>query len=183
MLGGSAEERSPAPREAEREEPIRLLMASPVGQLGIEFHGPKVTRIVIQPSRADAKTYQPIDKVRMTDFLLEALGRLSEFFAGVRRDPRIEVDLAANELDELSLRVLTEVQRIPYGRTWTYKRLAEASGLRDGYNLVRSVLNTNPIPILVPCHRVVPNRGGSGSWIAGTKKKERLLRIERKGSR
>ncbi|MEE2775550.1 MAG: methylated-DNA--[protein]-cysteine S-methyltransferase [Acidobacteriota bacterium] len=156
-------------------------MASPVGRLGIEFHGAKVAAIVVQPSRSEAKHYKPIHKVKMTDFLLEALGRLSEYFVSVRQDPEIEVDLRAASLDEFSQRVFTEVQRIPYGRTWTYKRLAEASGLRDGHNLVRSVLSSNPIPILIPCHRVTPNKGGAGAWIAGTKKKEKLLRIERKG--
>ena len=150
--------------------------------MGIEFTGTRVRRLVIQPSRKEAASYRTINKIKMTDFLLEALGRLSEYFAGVRADPEIEVDLSANDLDELSMRVLTEVQRIPYGRTWTYKRLAEASGMREGYNMVRSILSTNPIPILVPCHRVVPNRGGPGAWIGGTKKKGKLLRIEKKGA-
>ena len=183
MLGPGTEEGGVTPQSAEREEPLRILMASPVGRLGIEFRGKAVTRLVIQPSRKDAKSYTPLDKVKMDDFLLEALGRLSEYFAGVRKNPGIDVDLDANDLDEVSLRVLTEVRRVPYGRTWSYKRLAETAGLRDGYNLVRSILNTNPVPILVPCHRIVPNKGGSGTWIGGPKKKEKLLKIEAKGAK
>lgn len=182
MLGTSTEDRGPALQGVEAEEPLRILMASPVGRLGIEFRGEVVTRLVIQPDRREARLFKPLDKVVLSDFLLEALGRLSEYFAGVRADPKIEVDLEANDLDAYSRRVLREVRRIPYGKTWTFKRLAEATGRREAYNLVRSILAHNPIPILVPCHRVVPNKGGAGAWIAGTTKKQKLLRLERSGA-
>jgi methylated-DNA-[protein]-cysteine S-methyltransferase len=178
MLGGSKEDQGPALLGAEVDEPVRLLMASPVGRLGIEFRGEVVTRLVVQPDRREAKLFKPLDKVSLDDFLLEALGRLSEYFAGVRPDPEIEVDLESNDLDDFARRVLREVRRIPSGRTWSYKRLAEASGRREAYNRVRSILSINPIPILVPCHRVVPNKGGAGAWIGGTKKKEKLLKLE-----
>jgi O-6-methylguanine DNA methyltransferase len=155
-------------------------MASPIGRLGIEFQDQAVTRLVIQPSAQDAKQFQSLHDVDLTDFLIEAIGRLSEYFAGVRADPAIAVDLTANDLDDFSRRVLTEVTRIPYGRTWTYKKLAEASGKRDAHGLVRRILLANPIPVLVPCHRVVPERGGGGAWIGGTRKKEKLIRMERR---
>jgi len=165
-----------------RPEPLRVLMTSPIGKLGIEFRDQVVTRIVLQPSAREAKEYQSLHDLDLTEFLMEALGQLSEYFAGVRSDPAIQVDLQANDLDELSRRVLAEVRRIPYGKTWTYKKLAEAVGKRDAATQIRKILMANPIPVLVPCHRVVPNKGGAGAWIGGTKKKERLLRLERKGA-
>lgn len=180
MLEGAKDGAAAARPDVEEAQAFRVLMASPIGRLGITFRGKAVTRLVIQPSRREVKSYQPLDKVKLTDFLMEALGRLSEYFAGVRQDPEIEVRLDPNEVDEFSRRVLKEVRRIPYGRTWTYKRLAEASGRRNAYNLVRSILAANPIPVLIPCHRVVPGKGGAGSWIAGTKKKEKLLKLERR---
>jgi methylated-DNA-[protein]-cysteine S-methyltransferase len=172
----------PALREVRAPEPLRVLMTSPIGKLGIEFRDQVVTRIVLQPSAREAKEYQSIHDLDLTEFLMEALGQLSEYFAGVRSELPIEVDLNANELDEFSRRVLAEVRRIPYGKTWTYKKLAEQLGKRDAGTLIRKALLVNPIPVLVPCHRVVPNKGGAGAWIGGTKKKERLLRLERKGA-
>ncbi len=159
-----------------------MLMTSSIGKLGIVFRDEVVTRIVLNPSAREAKEYQSLHDVELTEFLMEALGQLSEYFAGVRADPAIQVDLQANDLDDFSRRVLAEVQRIPYGKTWTYKKLAEAVGKRDAGTQIRKILLTNPIPVLVPCHRVIPNKGGPGAWIGGTRKKEKLLRMERKGA-
>jgi methylated-DNA-[protein]-cysteine S-methyltransferase len=182
MLQAGKDGGSGALREVRPPEPLRVLMTSPIGKLGIEFRGEVVTRIVLQPSAKEAKEYQSLHDVELTEFLMEALGQLSEYFAGVRADPAIQVDLQASNLDDLSRRVLAEVRRIPYGKTWTYKKLAEAVSKREAGTLIRKVLMANPIPVLVPCHRVVPNKGGAGAWIGGTKKKEKLLRMERKGA-
>ena len=182
MLQAGKEGGPTALREVRAPEPLRLLMTSPIGKLGIEFRGEVVTRIVLQPSAREAKEYQSLHDIEITEWLMEALGQLSEYFAGVRADPAIQVDLQANDLDDFSRRVLAEVCRIPYGKTWTYKKLAEAVSKRDAGTQIRKILLANPIPVLVPCHRVVPNKGGAGAWIGGTKKKEKLLRMERKGA-
>ena len=182
MLQGGKDGGPTALRELRAPESTRVLMPSTIGKLGIEFRDQVVVRIVLQPSAREAREFQTIHDLDLTDFLSDALAQLSEYFAGVRADPGIAVDLQANDLDEFSRRVLAEVCRIPYGKTWTYKKLAEACGRRDASNLVRKILLANPIPVLVPCHRVVPNKGGAGAWIGGTNKKERLLRLERKGA-
>jgi methylated-DNA-[protein]-cysteine S-methyltransferase len=182
MLQAGKDGGPPALREVRTPEPLRVLMTSPIGKLGIVFRDQVVTRIVLNPPAKEAKNYQSLHDVDITEFLEEALGRLSEYFAGVRADPAIQVDLQANQLDDLALRVLAEVQRIPYGKTWTYKKLAEAVGKRDAGNQIRKILLANPIPVLVPCHRVIPNKGGPGAWIGGTNKKQKLLRMERKGA-
>ena len=182
MLQAGKDGGPPALREVRAPDPLRVLMTSPIGKLGIVFRDQVVTRIVLNPSAREAKEYQSLHDVELTEFLMEALGQLSEYFAGVRADPAIQVDLQANDLDDFSRRVLAEVQRIPYGKTWTYKKLAEAVGKRDAGTQIRKILLTNPIPVLVPCHRVIPNKGGPGAWIGGTRKKEKLLRMERKGA-
>ena len=182
MLQGGKEGGPTALREVRPQAPTRVLMPSPIGRLGIEFRDQVATRIVLQPSAREAKDFQSLHDLELTQFLEDALAQLSEYFAGVRADPGIAVDLQANHLDEFARRVLAEVCRIPYGKTWTYRKLAETCGRRDAGNLVRKILMANPIPVLVPCHRVVPNKGGAGAWIGGTRKKEKLLRLERRGS-
>ncbi len=168
---------SPA-EEADSIEPTRVLIASTIGRLAIEFRDTVVTRIIIQPSRKEARRYQSLDKIELTDFLLEALGRLSEHLAGLRTSAELDIDLGPSGVSGFAKRVLKETGRVPYGRTWTYTRLADVSGRPGGYRLVQAALAQNPIPILIPCHRVVPSKGGVGVYIGGTKKKEKLLRIE-----
>lgn len=157
----------------------RVLMASPVGRLAIEFHGTVVTRLIIKPSAKVASEFTPLDKIKLDDFLLEALGGLSEYLSGLRTNSGLEFDLSHAELDDFTRRVLKTATRIGYGKTWTYSRVADSVGLRGGYRKVQAALLLNPIAILVPCHRVVPAKGGAGAYIAGTKNKEKLLEVER----
>lgn len=174
-LEGAAEE------ECEDSPPIqRVLLPSPLGSLGLEFRGETVTRFVIVPERKERKLYQPIADVDRSDFLDEALGRLLEYFAGARQNLHLDFDLSESGLDEFAMRVLTATQEIPYGETRTYQKLASFVGAPDSYRLIRSILVSNPLPILLPCHRVVPRKGGAGSYVGGTKKKDWLLKMEKR---
>ncbi len=167
----------PAPRGA---EPIRVLVASPLGSLGLEFAGRSITRLVIEPKGGEEALFTSLGSVDTTDFVDEALGRLSEYFAGARRNLDLPYDLERTGIDALSYRIFQETARIPYGRTRTYRNVATSSGKAGAYRLIRSRLMTNPLPILVPCHRVVPRRSGPGSYIGGEKRKAQLLALERK---
>lgn len=161
-------------------EPLRVKVASPLGSLGLEFVGRSITRLVIEPEGDEDALFISLGSVRTTDFVDEALGRLSEYFAGARRNLDLPYDLERTGIDALSCRIFQETARIPYGRTRTYRNVATSSGRAGAYRLIRSRLMTNPLPILVPCHRVVPRRSGPGSYIAGEKRKAQLLALERK---
>lgn len=174
----------PAPRiEEPAAEPqtVRVLVPSPLGSLGVEFVGKRVIGLTITPPRSQRKHFATLKDADRSEFLDEALGRLSEYFAGARRDPRIQIDLAPARLPDFHRQVLLETQRIPYGSTRSYQKLASAAGDPDAYRLVRSILMANPIPILIPCHRVVTRKGSPGSYIGGARKKAWLLKLEAKG--
>jgi methylated-DNA-[protein]-cysteine S-methyltransferase len=162
--------------------PVRVLVPSPIGILGLEFRGRRVSRMVIGPDRKLKKTFLSLAEVSGMDYLDEAVGRLSEYFAGARRNPLIEVDLSDAGLDELSLRVLQEVAKIPYGETRTYRKLAAGAGRSSAYRAVRAILMENPVPILIPCHRVLPQKAGVGTWVGGQRKKEWLIKLEQRVS-
>lgn len=164
-------------------ETLRVLIPSPLGSLGIEFLDSAVTEMVIVPKARERKNYLTLKDVLRdsshSDFLEEALGRFSEYFAGARRDLRLDWHLRESEaIDDTARRVLLEASKVPYGESVVYQKLAAASGLGESYRLVRSILMANPLPILIPCHRVVPRKGGAGSWIGGTRKKQWLLKME-----
>ena len=165
-------------RPALMPEPLRVLMPSPIGPLGLELQGTVVTRLLIDPGKEERARFKPLHKIDGSDTLDEIFGRLSEYFAGARRKIEIDVDLAPCGLDSLARRVLKETCKIPYGRTRTYQGIAEAAGRPEAYRQVLSILLENPIPILIPCHRVVTNKSGAGSYIGGAQRKKWLLELE-----
>ncbi|HDI11514.1 MAG TPA: methylated-DNA--[protein]-cysteine S-methyltransferase [Candidatus Acetothermia bacterium] len=75
-------------------------------------------------------------------------------------------------------RVWEELRLIPYGRTVTYGELARKLGRPKAARAVGNAVAANPIPILIPCHRVLPKGKGIGNFGPGIQWKERLLRLE-----
>jgi len=75
-------------------------------------------------------------------------------------------------------RVWREVSRIPYGETRSYREVAESIGVPRGYRAVGRAVGKNPIPIIIPCHRVITSDGGLGGFSAGVKAKRYLLQLE-----
>jgi methylated-DNA-[protein]-cysteine S-methyltransferase len=173
-----AQEGSTAPARESAPQPLRVLMPSPIGPLGLELQGTAVTRLRIDPAGADRAGFTPLHEIDGSEALDEIFGRLSEYFAGARRKLEIEYDLVPCGVDGLARRVLKETAKILYGRTRTHQDLAHAIGRPDAYGQVLSVLLENPIPILIPCHRVVPHKG-VGSFVGGTERKRWLLEMER----
>ncbi len=158
---------------------LRVLFPSVLGELGLELRGQTITRLVIGPEGEENASFTPFEDLDDSEFLDELFGRLSEYFAGARKNLELSFDLAPAGLPRFDNRVLHEVAKIPYGRTRTYQKIASAAGQPDGYRQVLAVLVANPIPIVIPCHRVVTNKSGIGSYIGGKDKKRWLLDLER----
>lgn len=163
-------------------EPVRVLTPSPLGFIGIELTGDVLTRVVLVPKGRERKLYRPLGELKRRerlDIMDETLGRLSEYLAGARRNLGIDYDLGPSGVSGFNKRVLQAAARIRYGRTKTYRQIATAAGKPDAYRQVLAALVTNPLPLVVPCHRVVPSKSGVGSYIGGVKRKEWLLKMER----
>lgn len=164
-------------------EPTRILIPSSLGVLGIELTGELLTRVVIVPKGRERKLFRPFGELKRSErseFLDEVLGRFSEYLAGARRNLELDYDLKATGLPNFPRRVLRQTAKIPYGRTRTYQDIAEAAGRPDAYRQVLSVLMANPLPLVIPCHRVVTSKSGPGSFIGGQRKKLWLLKLEQK---
>jgi methylated-DNA-[protein]-cysteine S-methyltransferase len=106
----------------------------------------------------------------------EARRELDEYFAGRRRGFDLTLDL--RDLAPFAERVLGELARVPYGRTATYGELAARVGAPRAARAVGTVMNRNPIPIVLPCHRVVGASGSLVGYGGGLERKEALLRLE-----
>jgi methylated-DNA-[protein]-cysteine S-methyltransferase len=102
--------------------------------------------------------------------------QLDEYFAGLRTAFDVPLDLALSS----GFRRLVQQQlpRIGYGTTQTYKEVALAVGNPGAVRAVGSACATNPLPIVVPCHRVLRTDGGLGGYIGGEQAKSALLALE-----
>ena len=102
---------------------------------------------------------------------------LDEFFAGRRREFDIALDFALVK-PGFTRRVLEQTARIPFGRTVSYKGIAGLAGNEHAFRAAGTALGSNPLPIVVPCHRVLHSGGGLGGYTGGLDIKRRLLALE-----
>ncbi|HET8607810.1 MAG TPA: methylated-DNA--[protein]-cysteine S-methyltransferase [Gaiellaceae bacterium] len=113
--------------------------------------------------------------LRVPARLAEARRQLEEYFAGARRDFELELDLRAPAFQE---QVLRELARVPYGERATYGELARRIGRPRAARAVGGALNRNPLPIVLPCHRVVGASGSLVGYAGGLERKRALLALE-----
>ena len=101
---------------------------------------------------------------------------LEEYFGGERQSFEVPIDwrLTSGFVN----RVLRETARIPFGQTRTYGEMASSAGSPRAFRAAGSALGANPIPIVVPCHRVLRSGGGLGGYGGGLELKRRLLELE-----
>jgi methylated-DNA-[protein]-cysteine S-methyltransferase len=116
-------------------------------------------RILAAPSRTDAVRRE-----------------LDAYFAGDLHRFSTPVDWRL--VDGFTARVLHATAEIPYGSVSTYRQVAEEAGSPRAYRAAGNALHVNPIPIVVPCHRVLPSGGRLGGYGGGVERKEFLLRLE-----
>ncbi len=122
-----------------------------------------------------AKEFGP--RVLRSSAAVDAAHRqLDEYFAGDREGFELEMDLRYTAA--FAHRVLDELARVPYGETTTYGALADRVGAPRAARAVGTVMNRNPLPIVLPCHRVVGSNGSLTGYGGGLHVKEHLLRHE-----
>lgn len=101
---------------------------------------------------------------------------LEEYFAGQRTSFGLPLDLRGTDFQR---RVWLALAAIPFGETCTYADLARAIGHPGAVRAVGSANGANPVPIVLPCHRVIRSDGGLGGYGGGVELKRRLLALER----
>lgn len=122
---------------------------------------------------------------RVSPRVLEAPARLDplrreldEYFEGERRDFDLPVDWSLTR-PGFGRRVLEATAAIPFGSVLTYGQVAAEAGVATGARAAGNALGANPVPIVVPCHRIVAAGGRLGGYTGGTEKKRVLLGLER----
>ena len=108
--------------------------------------------------------------------------RCLQAYAAGRRDTLTDIPVDLGQLSDFQRHVFTACRGIPYGRTISYAELAARAGFPGAARAVGNCMAANPIPLVVPCHRVVRSDGRLGAYSApgGTEMKRRLLEFESK---
>jgi methylated-DNA-[protein]-cysteine S-methyltransferase len=152
------------------------IIATALGHVGLASSGSKLVRVVLPlPDRRQVARRLGIEAE--ADHPLGA--RIRSYAAGEPIDFS-DVDVDFGPMEPLALAVYAEARRIPAGEVVTYGELADRLGLENGARAVGAALGRNPVPLVVPCHRIVAAGGRLGGFSApgGSFAKARLLEHE-----
>ena len=148
---------------------------SPIGPLTL-IGGAAGLRAIRFPGRGDV-----LDEAqREPDAFADATSQLDEYFAGRRKRFELALDLGGTEFQR---GVWERLLAIPYGRTISYMELSLAVGRPDRLRAVAASVGRVPVPIVVPCHRVIGSDGSLTGYGGGLQRKAALLELERRGAR
>lgn len=107
--------------------------------------------------------------------LAVAQSQLDQYFRGKRRDFDLPMDIQGTDFQK---RVWTELNQIPYGKTISYRELANRIDNENAARAVGTANGRNPLCIIIPCHRVIASDGTLGGYSGGLEIKARLLQLE-----
>jgi methylated-DNA-[protein]-cysteine S-methyltransferase len=142
-----------------------------IGEIGIAENGRHITNVVFGSKTQDAGLCP-----QETELLKEAGIQLNEYIAGKRRIFSLPL---APEGTEFQITVWKALLEIPYGETRNYKQIAEYIRNAKAYRAVGNANNKNPIPIFIPCHRVIGANGALIGYNGGIEMKKCLINIEK----
>jgi methylated-DNA-[protein]-cysteine S-methyltransferase len=156
---------------------LRLGVASGGAVVGIDFLAAPRDRFRSGLERlAERHGFEATEDAAATRALAE---QLEEYFQGVRRHFEVELEPLGSSFQ---LAVWQELRRIPYGETRSYGQIAEALGWPGASRAVGAANGANPIPIVVPCHRVIGANGSLTGFGGGLPAKRTLLTLEGVGA-
>ncbi len=151
------------------------IVPSPVGDLFIASTPRGLCRISYTVEGTDEAVARVFGARVLRSPLDDVRRELDEYFEGRRRDFDLPLDLRVAPFHEA---VLHELARVPYGQVDTYGHLAALVGRPKAARAVGTVMNRNPIPIVLPCHRIVGANGSLTGYAGGLPTKRHLLALE-----
>lgn len=154
---------------------------SPIGKLLLAATDRGMVRVAFELEDHDAVLQLLAEKLSprilfSANRLDPAARELDEYFAGTRHSFDLPLDFSLSRGFRLS--VLEHLPQIAYGHTESYAQVALAAGSPRAVRAVGTACATNPLPVIVPCHRVVKSDGSFGNYLGGTEAKRTLLALE-----
>lgn len=143
-----------------------------IGTISIIEENRKIIAIQIK----DKKQQEAV--LKETPLLKETEKQLTDYLEGKIKSFNVPLNLKGTEFMK---KVWTALQDIPYGETRTYEEIAKSIGNPKAARAVGMANHVNPIPILIPCHRVIGKNGKLVGYALGIEKKQFLLELEKRG--
>jgi methylated-DNA-[protein]-cysteine S-methyltransferase len=151
---------------------------SPLGRLRLIFEEVGLCELHFEGNVSPSSPPQAEEGRSNLWFVEETVRRLRRYFAGERVSFE-DLPVSFSRGTDFERRVWSELRKVPHGRLITYGELATRIGAPAASRAVGRALAANPVPIVVPCHRVVRKGGGLGGFSAGLEKKRALLELEK----
>ncbi|GEC04188.1 methylated-DNA--protein-cysteine methyltransferase [Streptomyces spinoverrucosus] len=153
-----------------------LLAATGEGLVNVVFHATDPVRDKALARLASRLGAEPVEAPG-SPLLAEAIRQVQAYFAGRRRDFELPLDWSL--ISGFNRQVLRELASgVPYGTVVGYGDLADRVGQPGAAQAVGTAMGANPLPVVVPCHRVVESDGGIGGFGGGLETKRKLLALE-----
>lgn len=146
---------------------FQLLIDSPIGPLTLSGTETALTKLTFGDVRQAGTCSAPV--------LEQAARELSEYFSGTRREFTVPL---APEGSDFQQKVWAALRSVPYGTTASYKDIAVQTGKPGAAVAVGQANSKNPIPIIIPCHRIIGANGKLTGYTGGLHIKKALLRLE-----
>jgi len=145
-------------------------LPSPIGLIEITSNCDSITSIIFRDEG------YPIQNTNINQLIVNCISQLNEYFEGTRHSFDLPTNPSGTEFQN---RVWEKVCKIPFGETTSYGKIAKALGDTKLNRAVGFANGANPIPIIIPCHRVIGGDGSLTGYAGGLDKKSWLLRHER----
>jgi methylated-DNA-[protein]-cysteine S-methyltransferase len=151
-------------------------LPSPIGRLRLVARASRLVAVIWEHESAQLEQFADLAEDDAHPVLVQARQQLADYFAGTRRTFTVPLDLARGT--EFQNRVWNALRTIPFGQTRSYGQIAAQIGRGSAVRAVGAANGRNPIPIIVPCHRVIGADGTLTGFTGGLAIKARLLALE-----
>lgn len=146
-----------------------VIIDSKIGPIRVDYNTDNILNVTLN--------YKTSNKTEQVSNNSEIFNAFSAYFN--RKSNHVELPFSVSGTP-FEKTVLETILKIPFGETWSYKRLAEESGFSNAFRAVGTVCRKNRLPLIIPCHRVIKSDGSYGNYAYGNELKKQLIDFERK---
>ena len=150
------------------------ILKTDLGSFGILVNESDLLKVIL-PNKINSISIEITNPGSHKPIMHNVIEQLNQYFMGIRKQFDISLKL---EMPPFYKKVLKEVSEIPYGQTFSYKNIARKLNNPRAYRAVANANAVNPIPIIIPCHRVIQSNGDLGNYGGGRKLKQSLVQLE-----
>ena len=147
---------------------FKTTVETPIGYLELTTNQDYLLSVEFITSFNQSSVYQP-------DILKESVSQIDEYFKGLRKEFNLNLQPAGTDFQN---KVWEQVKKVPFGKTVSYLEIARQTGSKNNTRAVGLANGKNPIPIIIPCHRVIGVNGKLTGYAGGLEKKRWLLQHE-----